>query len=123
MGPMSVSARSEERAPTLRWAPLLFAKYREGRKTHTADLRGPEWEAPPPAITAISGMLLDQKRLWKERRIDVGLRDGEPVWLRIVREYDGGETGTLFIPWPDVIAVEYKGDALADADLALPLPA
>ena len=118
---MSAGVDSGSRTEALEWMPLLFVKYKEGKKTHTADVRGPEWTASPAnALGVLPTFFQDQKRLWNERRIDLGLQDGAPVWLRIVREYEGGDIGTSFIPWPDVVALEYKGEILAQDDPVLP---
>lgn len=89
----------------LEWKPLLFVRYREGKKTRTADLRGPEW----PSIFELANLTSAEPRRWKELKIDLGVRDGAPSWVRVVREYNG-RTGTGFIPWDDVLAVEYEGD-------------
>lgn len=103
----------------LEWKPLLFVRYREGKKQRTADLRGPEWREP--LGPALSSVLVPPKRLWSERAIDLGLRNGAPEWIRIVTEYEG-ETGTAFIPWSDVVAFEYKGELLPEDAAPLPFP-
>ncbi|MCY3881584.1 MAG: hypothetical protein F4Z77_03935 [Dehalococcoidia bacterium] len=106
-------------ADSLEWKPLLFVRYREGKKVRTADLRGSEWSSSLASI--LDAVTTVEKRLWKDQRIDVGVRDGSPAWVRIVREYDG-RTGTSFISWGDVLAVEYEGETVSLGEAFFPSP-
>ncbi len=105
MAGMSATVETPAPSGALEWKPLLFVRYREGKKTRTADLRGPEWHA----AFSIAGLIGSEQRLWKELSVALGVRDGTPVWVRVVRDYNG-RTGTGFIPWSEVLAVEYEGD-------------
>lgn len=117
----SVSTEAETPVPSddLDWKPLLFVRYSEGKKTRTADLRGSEWSSTLSSLLAAATTV--EKRLWKDQRIDVGIRDGCPAWVRIVREYDG-RAGTSFIPWGDVLTVEYEGETVSLGEAFFPSP-
>ena len=116
-----MSATAETPAPSgaLEWKPLLFVRYREGKKTRTADLRGPEW--PELVESPLKSLFVGQQRLWEEKTIDLALRDGVPEWVRILRHY-GNRTGTAFVPWCDVLAFEYQGDVPPEDAVTLPPP-
>ena len=61
---MSATAETPASADALEWRPLLFVRYREGKKQRTADLRGPECrESWGPALGAV---LVAPKRLWAD---------------------------------------------------------
>ncbi|MCY4392925.1 MAG: hypothetical protein OXE43_12890 [Chloroflexi bacterium] len=116
---MSASARVPTHSDSLEWRPLLFVRYREGKKTRTADLRGPEWREP--ADSPLKDLFAGQERLWEEKAIDLALLDGIPEWVRIVRLY-GNRKGTAFVPWCDVLGFEYQGEVLPDDAPAVPSP-
>ncbi|MCY3647481.1 MAG: hypothetical protein OXI51_03480 [Chloroflexota bacterium] len=116
---MSTSAATPASSDSLEWKPLLFVRYREGKKMRTADLRGPEWRES--AESPLKHLFAAQARLWEEKAIDIALRDGVPEWVRIVRQYES-DTGTAFVPWCDVLAFEYQGEVLPEDAVVLPSP-
>ena len=116
---MSATAETPASAGALEWRPLLFVRYREGKKQRTADLRGPEW--PSSLASVLDSIAKVEKRLWTEQQLDVGVRGEAPVCVRIVRGYDG-RTGTTFIPWGDVLTVEYEGEGLSLGEAFVPPP-
>ena len=116
---MSASAETARPLEALEWKPLLFVRYREGKRMRTADLRGPEWRES--AESPLKHLFAGQARLWREKAIDIALRDGVPEWVRIVRQYES-DTGTAFVPWCDVLAFEYQGEVTPEDAVALPSP-
>ena len=116
---MSTSSETPPANDALEWRPLLFVRYKEGKKAHIADLRGPEWSSSLASILDVVSTV--EKRLWKDQRIDLGIRDGSPAWVRIIRDY-GGRTGTSYIPWGDVLTVEYEGETVSLGETFFPAP-
>ena len=116
---MSATAEASAASSSIDWKPLLFVCYREGKKTRIADLRGPEW--PVATESPLNALFARRTRLWEEKTIDLGIRDGMPEGVRIVRDY-GDRKGTAFIPWCDVLALEYQGEVLPEDAADLPFP-
>ena len=94
-------------------------RYRDGKKTRTADLRGPEWSSSLASI--LDAVTKVETRLWTEQQLDVGVLDGAPVCVRVVRGYEG-RRGTSFVPWGDVLTVEYEGENLSLGEAFFPSP-